>query len=156
MSNVNKNETSTLPEVTLTKEYGIGKANADLKARVFSIIEKALKEEGLEPMWVRNGNKSSEVNELAVVAQTIIKDGMSYDHCVCINPTVKSIEDKVVKGNVVPAFDIISANENYNLWVEEKTEKEEKKKKEKADKIAKDTARREKAKAKAKETEQSE
>lgn len=139
----NVEATPTLPEVVLTKDYGIGKANADLKARVFDICFKALAAEGLVPMWVRTGNSSGEVNELGCVMQIVVKDGYSHEHCITLNPTVKAIEDKKVGRNTVYAFDILSANERYNDWAAEKETKAREAKEKKEKKIAEDKAKRE-------------
>lgn len=144
----------TIREVTLTKEYGIGKANADLKAEVAEVIREALTAKYGEAIWVRTGTASSEVNEIACICQTVIKDGTPFDHCITVNPTVKAIEPKTIKGKVVEPFDILSAHENYEKWEKEKAEKAKENAEKKAKKIAEDKAKREKAKAK--ETEQSE
>lgn len=158
MANTNTNAqaqaTPVLREVTLTKEYGIGKANADLKAEVAEVIREALTTKYGEAIWVRTGTASSEVNEVACICQTVIKDGTPFDHCITVNPTVKAIEPKTIKGKVVEPFDIVSAHENYENWEKEKAEKAKESAEKKAKKIAEDKAKREKAKAK--ETEQSE
>lgn len=150
----NTQATPVLREVTLTKEYGIGKANADLKAEVAEVIREALTVKYGEAIWVRTGTASSEVNEVACICQTVIKDGTPFDHCITVNPTVKAIEPKTIKGKVVEPFDIVSAHENYENWEKEKAEKAKENAEKKAKKIAEDKAKREKAKAK--ETEQSE
>lgn len=146
--------TPTLREVTLTKGYGIGKANTDLKAEVIKVILEALAAKYGEAFMVRTGTTSSEVNEIACVCQTVIKDGTPFDHCITVNPVVKAIESKTIKGKVVEPFDIFAARENYEHWAKEKEEKAREAAEKKAKKIAADKAKREKAKAK--ETEQSE
>lgn len=153
-TNTNAQTTPVLREVTLTKEYGIGKANTDLKAEVAEVIREALTAKYGEAIWVRTGTASSEVNEIACICQTVIKDGTPFDHCITVNPTVKAIEPKTIKGKVIEPFDIMSAHENYENWEKEKAEKAKENAEKKAKKIAEDKARREKAKEK--ETEQSE
>lgn len=153
-TNTNAQAAATLREVTLTKEYGIGKANADLKAEVSEVIREALAAKYGEAIWVRTGTTSSEVNEVACICQTVIKDGTPFDHCITVNPTVKAIEPKIIKGKVIEPFDIMSAHENYENWEKEKEEKAKENAEKKAKKIAEDKAKREKAKAK--EEEQSE
>lgn len=150
----NTQATPTVREVTLTKEYGIGKANADLKAEVAEVIREALTAKYGEAIWVRTGTASSEVNEIACICQTVIKDGTPFDHCITVNPTVKAIEPKTIKGKVIEPFDILSAHENYENWEKEKAEKAKENAEKKAKKIAEDKSKREKAKTK--ETEQSE
>ena len=150
----NTQATPAVREVTLTKEYGIGKANADLKAEVAEVIREALTAKYGEAIWVRTGTASSEVNEIACICQTVIKDGTPFDHCITVNPTVKAIEPKTIKGKVIEPFDILSAHENYENWEKEKAEKAKENAEKKAKKIAEDKAKREKAKAK--EAEQSE
>jgi hypothetical protein len=152
----NAQATPTLREVTLTKEYGIGKANTDLRTEVAEVIREALAAKYGNAIWVRTGSASGEVNEVACVCQTIIKDGTPFDHCITVAPTVKAIEPRIVKGKVTDPFDILSAHENYENWVKEKEEKAKKDAEKKAKKIAADKAKRERAKEKAKETEQSE
>lgn len=148
----NAQATPALREVTLTKAYGIGKANTDLKTEVAEVIRKALATYYGEAFMVRTGTTSSEVNEIACVCQTIIKDGTPFDHCITVNPVVKAIEPKIVKGKVTEPFDIFAARENYEHWAKEKEEKAKEKAEKKAKKIAEDKAKREKAKEKAKET----
>lgn len=152
--NAQAQATPVLREVTLTKEYGIGKANTDLKAEVAEVIREALTAKYGEAIWVRTGTASSEVNEIACICQTVIKDGTPFDHCITVNPTVKAIEPKTIKGKVIEPFDIMSAHENYENWEKEKAEKAKENAEKKAKKIAEDKAKREKAKEK--ETEQSE
>lgn len=153
-TNTNAQATPVLREVALTKEYGIGKANADLKAEVAEVIREALTAKYGEAVWVRTGTTSSEVNEVACICQTVIKDGTPFDHCITVNPTVKAIEPKTIKGKVVEPFDIMTAHENYENWKKKKAEEAKENAEKKAKKIAEDKAKREKAKEK--EAEQSE
>jgi len=140
--------TPTLPVINITKDYGIGKANADIKKWALDVIQKAFSaERGAENVkMVRTGN-SSQVNELAIKCAIINKDGFEYEGCITINPTVKAIEEKVTKKGTIEPFDFESAVEEYENYIQEQAEKTVKKEKEKAAKIAKDKERREKAKA---------
>ena len=137
---------------TITKDFGTGKANADLKARLTEIVTNALIAEFGEDnvKMVRTGT-STEVNEIGIRAGSITDvDGFEYEFCATVNPTVKSFKEKVTKRYTVEPFDFDSAAEKYNAYVENNRLEAEKKAQKKAEKIARDKAiRAEKAKANA-------
>ena len=137
---------------TITKDFGTGKANADRKARLTEIVTNALIAEFGEDnvKMVRTGT-STEVNEIGIRAGVITDiDGMEYDFCATINPTVKSFKEKVTKRYTVEPFDFDTAAEKYTDYVEANRIEAEKKAQRKAEKIARDkAARAEKAKANA-------
>ena len=137
---------------TITKDFGISKANADLKARLTEIVTNALIAEFGEDnvKMVRTGT-STEVNEIGIRAGVITDiDGMEYDFCATINPTVKSFKEKVTKRYTVEPFDFDTAAEKYTDYIEANRIEAEKKAQKKAEKIARDkAARAEKAKANA-------
>ena len=137
---------------TITKDFGTGKANADLKARLTEIVTNALVAEFGEDnvKMVRTGT-STEVNEIGIRAGVITDiDGMEYDFCATINPTVKSFKEKVTKRYTVEPFDFDTAAEKYTDYIEANRIEAEKKAQRKAEKIARDkAARAEKAKANA-------
>ena len=137
---------------TITKDFGTGKANADLKARLTEIVTNALVAEFGEDnvKMVRTGT-STEVNEIGIRAGVITDiDGMEYDFCATINPTVKSFKEKVTKRYTVEPFDFDTAAEKYTDYIESNRIEAEKKAQRKAEKIARDkAARAEKAKANA-------
>ena len=142
--------------VTITKDFGTGKANAQAKAMLTEIITKALAEAfgGENVAMVRTGG-TSQVNEIGVRMGTIIDaDGFSYDFCATINPTIKGFKERVTKRYTVEAFDFDSARQTYIDDTTAKAEEKKAKAEAKAKKIAEDKAKREKAKAK--EAEQSE
>lgn len=136
----------------ITKDFGTGKASADLKARISEIIMNALIAELGEDnvKMVRTGT-STEVNEIGIRAGSITDiDGFEYEFCATVNPTVKSFKEKVTKRYTVEPFDFDSAAEKYNAYVENNRIEAEKKAQKKAEKIARDKAiRAEKAKANA-------
>lgn len=135
---------------TITKDFGTGKANADLKARLTEIVTNALITEFGEDnvKMVRTGT-STEVNEIGIRAGVITDiDGMEYDFCATINPTVKSFKEKVTKRYTVEPFDFDTAAEKYTDYIEANRIEAEKKAQKKAEKIARDKAARA-AKAKA-------
>lgn len=136
----------------ITKDFGTGKASADLKARLSEIIMNALVAELGEDnvKMVRTGT-STEVNEIGIRAGVITDiDGREYDFCATVNPTVKSFKEKVTKRYTVEPFDFESAADKYNEYVENNRLEAEKKAQKKAEKIARDKAiRAEKAKANA-------
>ena len=137
---------------TITKDFGTGKANTDLKARLTEIVTNALVAEFGEDnvKMVRTGT-STEVNEIGIRAGVITDiDGMEYDFCATINPTVKSFKEKVTKRYTVEPFDFDTAAEKYTDYIEAKRIEAEKKAQIKAEQIARDkAARAEKAKANA-------
>lgn len=136
----------------ITKDFGTGKASADLKARISEIIMNALIAELGEDnvKMVRTGT-STEVNEIGIRAGSITDiDGFEYEFCATVNPTVKSFKEKITKRYTVEPFDFDSAAEKYNAYVENNRIEAEKKAQKKAEKIARDKAiRAEKAKVNA-------
>lgn len=136
----------------ITKDFGTGKASADLKAKISEIIMNALIAELGEDnvKMVRTGT-STEVNEIGIRAGSITDiDGFEYEFCATVNPTVKSFKEKVTKRYTVEPFDFDSAAEKYNAYVENNRLEAEKKAQKKVEKIARDKAiRAEKAKANA-------
>ena len=142
--------------VTITKDFGTGKANVQAKAMLTEIITKALAETfGEENVAMVRTGGTSQVNEIGVRMGTITDaDGFSYDFCATINPTIKGFKERVTKRYTVEAFDFDSARQAYIDDTTAKAEEKKAKAEAKAKKIAKDKAEREKAKAK--EAEQSE
>ena len=147
--------------VTITKDFGTGKANAQAKAMLTEIITKALVEAfgGENVAMVRTGG-TSQVNEIGVRMGTITDaDGFSYDFCATVNPTIKGFKERVTKRYTVEAFDFDSARQAYIDDTTAKAEEKKAKAEAKAKKIAKDKAEREVkrlANAKAKEGESAE
>lgn len=142
--------------VTITKDFGTGKANAQAKAMLTEIITKALVEAfGEENVAMVRTGGTSQVNEIGVRMGTITDaDGFSYDFCATVNPTIKGFKERVTKRYTVEAFDFDSARQAYIDDTMTKAEEKKAKAEAKAKKIAEDKAKREKAKAK--EAEQSE
>lgn len=142
--------------VTITKDFGTGKANAQAKAMLIEIITKALVEAfGEENVAMVRTGGTSQVNEIGVRIGTITDtDGFTYDFCATINPTIKGFKERVTKRYTVEAFDFETAKQAYVDDVTAKTQEKEAKAKAKAEKIERDKkAREEKKLAKEKETE---
>ena len=147
--------------VTITKDFGTGKANAQAKAMLTEIITKALVEAfGEENVAMVRTGGTSQVNEIGVRMGTITDaDGFSYDFCATVNPTIKGFKERVTKRYTVEAFDFDSARQAYIDDTTAKAEEKKAKVEAKAKKIAKDKAEREVkrlANAKAKEGESAE
>ena len=147
--------------VTITKDFGTGKANAQAKAMLTEIITKALVEAfGEENVAMVRTGGTSQVNEIGVRMGTITDaDGFSYDFCATVNPTIKGFKERVTKRYTVEAFDFDSARQAYIDDTTAKVEEKKAKVEAKAKKIAKDKAEREAkrlANAKAKEGESAE
>ena len=132
---------------TITKDFGITKAQATAKARLTEIIMNALISDfGEENVAMVRTGSSTQVNEIGVRVGTINVDGFEFDFCSTLNPTMKSYKEKKTKRYTVDAFDFESARQNYSDWVTTKEEEKKKAEKKKADKIARDKkAREEKA-----------
>ena len=131
--------------VTITKDFGTGKANAQAKATLTEIITKALVEAFGEDnvAMVRTGG-TSQVNEIGVRMGTITDaDGFSYDFCATVNPTIKGFKERVTKRYTVEAFDFDSARQAYIDDTTAKAEEKKAKAEAKTKKIAKDKAERE-------------
>ena len=147
--------------VTITKDFGTGKANAQAKAMLTEIITKALVEAfGEENVAMVRTGGTSQVNEIGVRMGTITDaDGFSYDFCATVNPTIKGFKERVTKRYTVEAFDFDSARRAYIDDTTAKAEEKKAKAEAKAKKIAEDKAEREAkrlANAKAKEGESAE
>ena len=142
--------------VTITKDFGTGKANAQAKAKLTELIMNALIAEfGDENVAMVRTGGTSQVNEIGVRIGTITDtDGFTYDFCATINPTIKGFKEKVTKRYTVEAFDFETAKQAYVDDVTAKTQEKEAKAKARAEKIERDKkAREEKKLAKEKETE---
>ena len=147
--------------VTITKDFGTGKANAQAKAMLTEIITKALVEAfGEENVAMVRTGGTSQVNEIGVRMGTITDaDGFSYDFCATVNPTIKGFKERVTKRYTVEAFDFDSARQAYIDDTTAKAEEKKAKAEAKAKKTAKDKAERDAkrlANAKAKEGESAE
>ena len=147
--------------VTITKDFGTGKANAQAKTMLTEIITKALVEAfGEENVAMVRTGGTSQVNEIGVRMGTITDaDGFSYDFCATVNPTIKGFKERVTKRYTVEAFDFDSARQAYINDTTAKAEEKKAKAEAKAKKTAKDKAEREAkrlANAKAKEGESAE
>ena len=142
--------------VTITKDFGTGKANAQAKAKLTELIMNALITEfGEENVAMVRTGGTSQVNEIGVRIGTITDtDGFTYDFCATINPTIKGFKERVTKRYTVEAFDFETAKQAYVDDVTAKTQEKEAKAKAKAEKIERDKkAREEKKLEKEKETE---
>lgn len=140
--------------VTITKEFGIGKAQAMAKARMIEVITNALKAE-FGDEWVRmvrTGGFSAKVNEIGVRMGTLTEDGFEYDFVCTINPIIKGHKDRKVGRNLVEGTVFDAIVEEYEKWSAENEEKARIKAENKAKKIAADKKARE-ARAKTKESE---
>ena len=132
---------------TITKDFGITKAQATAKARLTEIIMNALISEfGEENVAMVRTGSSTQVNEIGVRVGTINVDGFEFDFCSTLNPTIKSYKEKVTKRYTVEAFDFESARQSYSDWVTAKALEQEENEKKKAERIAKAKAIREAAK----------
>ena len=150
-----------MKNIVITKDFGIGKANAKAKAELTKIIMDALTQAFGEDnvAMVRTGG-STQVNEIGVRMGTITDmNGYEYDFCATINPTIKGFKERVTKRYTVEAFDFETVKQSYIDDVAAKTAEKEAKANTKAEKIAKDKAIREakkKANAEANATEKTE
>lgn len=131
--------------VTITKDFGTGKANAQAKATLTEIITKALVEAfGEENVAMVRTGGTSQVNEIGVRMGTITDaDGFSYDFCATVNPTIKGFKERVTKRYTVEAFDFGSVRQAYIDDTTAKEEEKEAKAEAKAKKTARDKAERE-------------
>ena len=131
--------------VTITKDFGTGKANAQAKTVLTEIITKALVEVfGEENVAMIRTGGTSQVNEIGVRMGTITDaDGFSYDFCATVNPTIKGFKERVTKRYTVEAFDFDSVRQAYIDHTKATAEAKETKSEAKAKKAAKDKAERE-------------
>ena len=131
--------------VTITKDFGTGKANVQAKAVLTEIITKALVEAfGEENVAMVRTGGTSQVNEIGVRMGTITDaDGFSYDFCATVNPTIKGFKERVTKRYTVEAFDFDSVRQAYVDDTTAKAEEKGAKAEAKTKKTAKDKAERE-------------
>lgn len=131
--------------VTITKDFGTGKANAQAKAMLTEILTKALVEAfGEENVAMVRAGGTSQVNEIGVKIGTITDtDGFTYDFCATVNPTIKGFKERVTKRYTVEAFDFETAKQAYIDDTTAKAEEKEAKAEARAKKTAKDKAERE-------------
>ena len=134
--------------VTITKDFGTGKANAQAKAVLTEIITKALVEAfGEENVAMVRTGGTSQTNEIGVRMGTITDaDGFSYDFCATVNPTIKGFKERVTKRYTVEAFDFDSVRQAYIDDTMAKTQEKEVKAKAKAEKTERDKKAREEKK----------
>ena len=150
-----------MTNIVITKDFGIGKANAKAKAELTKIIMDALTQAFGEDnvAMVRTGG-STQVNEIGVRMGTITDmNGYEYDFCATINPTIKGFKERVTKRYTVEAFDFETAKACYKNDVAAKAAEKEDKAARDAKRIAIAKAEREAkriANAKAKESESEE
>ena len=147
-----------MKNVIITKDFGIGKANAQAKANLTELILNALITEfGEENVAMVRTGGTSQVNEIGVRIGTITDaDGFTYDFYATINPTIKGFKERVTKRYTVEAFDFETAKQAYVDDVTAKTQEKEANAKAKAEKIERDKKAREEKKlanTKEKETE---
>ena len=134
--------------VTITKDFGTGKANVQAKAVLTEIITKALVEAfGEENVAMVRTGGTSQVNEIGVRIGTITDaDGFTYDFCATVNPTIKGFKERVTKRYTVEAFDFDSVRQAYIDDTTAKADLKEAKAKAKAEKIERDKKAREEKK----------
>ena len=134
-----------MKNIVITKDFGTGKANAQVKVELTEIIINALAQVfGDENVAMVRTGGSTQVNEIGVKIGTITDiDGYEYDFCATINPTIKGFKEKVTKRYTVEAFDFETAKQSYIDDVTAKIAEKEAKANTKAEKIAKDKAMRE-------------
>ena len=137
-----------MKNVIITKDFGIGKANAQAKANLTELILNALITEfGEENVAMVRTGGTSQVNEIGVRIGTITDaDGFTYDFCATINPTIKGFKERVTKRYTVEAFDFETAKQAYVDDVTAKTQEKEANAKAKAEKIERDKKAREEKK----------
>lgn len=130
--------------VTITKDFGIGKAQAAAKAKLTEIIMAALVAEFGEDNVAMIRTGSSPTNEIGVRMGTLTEiDGFEYELCAAVNPTIKGHKEKVTKNYTVPPFDFEDARKAYTTDVAKKAADKVAKAEEKEKKIAADKAARE-------------
>lgn len=134
--------------VTITKDYSTGKAQADAKAKMTEIIINAMVAEFGEDSvaMVRTGT-SSQVNEIGVLMGDITDEGVTYDFVCTINPVIKGHKDRKIGRNWVEGTIFADIVKAYQNWVADNKAKAEARAEAKTKKIEADKARRAKAQA---------
>lgn len=138
--------------ITITKNYSLQKARADIKAEVTEYLIECLKQKYGTVEMVRTGSESSKskTNEIGViVGEGTGEDGVTSSIVVTINPTVKEFTNhSTAKTDYVP-FDFAEVKTRYDEWLAAEAAKAEAKAKTAAENAAKAEAKKAEAKAKA-------
>lgn len=142
--------------VTITKDYSLTKARADIKAEITEYLIECLKQKYETVDMLRTGSDSSKskTNEIGViVGNGTGEDEITSPITVTINPTVKEFTNHSTKNNTYTPFDYEESKERYNEWALTKAAEAEAKEKTTAENKAKAEAKKAEAKAKAEKSE---
>ena len=133
-----------MKNIEITKDYTVTKAKADAKTDIMSVIFSAVTDIYGEDnvAMVRTGG-TSKTNEIGVVIGTASVDGEDVPVCVTINASAKDFVERKTKSKTFAAFDFAAAKEEYEDYIQEKTDKDAEKAAAKQKKIAADKAKRE-------------
>ena len=135
MYTVDKNTTATKIRLSAKSDY------------MEKLLEMLGAEFGVDNVaMVRTGN-TTKVNEIAVVADTVVENGTEKELVFTVNPVVRPWNDVSNKSATTPAFDFEKAKQAYEDYVSEKEQEKIDKEKKKAEKIQRDKEARERRKA---------
>ena len=135
MYTVDKNTTATKIRLSAKAEY---------VEKLLEILRGEYGEENVA--MVRTGN-TTKVNEIAVLADTVVENGVEKQLVFTVNPVVRPWNDVSNKRGTTPAFDFEKAKQAYIDYVSEKEQEKIDKEKQKAEKIQRDKEERERRKA---------
>lgn len=130
---------------TVDKTMTSAKVKSTVKADLTDLFIEFLKEKfGEESVGMLRVGNTSYKNVIGAVIGTATSNGEELPITATIDITVKEFENgKTSTGKPKVAFDFTEARADYETYLTEKATKSEEKAKAKAEKIAKDTARRE-------------
>ena len=134
----------------VTKDFGWTKVQSAIKNDIITDFMEFLTEKYGVAKQIRVKSGDNESNELSFLAAEVEEDGATYPTYVAFNPAVKSWKSRPYGKKTRPAFDFEAVAERFTAYVAETEQKEADAKRKKAEKIAKDTARREAEKEAAK------
>lgn len=135
MYTVDKNTTATKIRLSAKSDY------------MEKLLEMLGAEYGEENVAMVRTGKTTKVNEIAVVADTVVENGVEKQLVFTVNPAVHPWNDVSNKMGTTPAFDFEKAKQAYENYVSEKEQEKIDKEKKKAEKIQRDKEERERRKA---------
>lgn len=137
-------------DITITKEYTLAKAKADVKNEVQNYILECLREKYGTAELIRTGSDKSKTNLIGViVGEGTGEDGEINPIVVAVSAAVKEFTNHASDKKTYVPFDFYDAAAQYDSYITTKAENDTAKAKAKAEQIATDEAKRAQIKAQA-------
>lgn len=136
--------------ITITKEYTLAKAKADVKNEVQEYIIECLREKYGTAKLMRTGSGKSKTNLIGViVGEGTGEDGETNPIVVAVSAAAKEFTNHASDKKTYVPFDFYAASAEYDAYVAKKAAEDASNAEAKAKQIAADEAKRAQVKAKA-------